>query len=187
MLQEAGFRFRVHSVKVSENIEENLNPRVLAQDLARRKAKAALETSNPLELKGFLILSADTIVVMEQRVLGKPENFEQAREFLELLSGKMHSVITGFCLIPGDDPAQTVTNFDETFVEFRTLSAKEIDAYLKTGESMDKAGAYAIQGKGKALVQRYQGSWSNVVGLPVEKLKKELDTHGWSVYQRQPG
>ncbi len=185
LLSQAGFLFRVFPVKVSEIIDENLTPPEVASHLATVKAQAAVEQRKELKQKGFLILAADTIVVLGRRILGKPENFSEAQRFLRSLSGKTHSVMTGLTLQESGS-----TNFwtgtEMTEVKFRTLSEVEISDYIASGEPMDKAGAYAIQGAGGKFVSSYTGSWSNVVGLPMERLEKALKENGWNVGRRSP-
>lgn len=180
LLLQAGYKFQVDSVKVSEIIDENLNPEEAVQELAVQKARALVDSGKLLKSKKNLVLAADTMVLLKGRLLGKPKNLEEARQFLDRLSGETHSVITGICLWP-TDTNRPVKNFDATQVEFRTLSPQEIQAYLETGEPMGKAGAYAIQGVGQKLIQGYQGSWSNVVGLPLEKLEDILHQQGWEI------
>lgn len=187
LLQQAGYKFHVDSVKVSEIIDENLNPKEAIMALALQKAQALVRERKHLNLDKYLVLSADTMVCLKDRLLGKPENSTQAREFLDLLSGKTHSVITGFCLLCPLDGSY-FTDFDETFVLFKSLTAEEIEKYVLSGEPMDKAGAYAIQGEGAKFVREYRGSWSNVVGLPLEKLEiyltQKIGEKGWSIEKR---
>ena len=170
--------FHLFPVKVSEIFDENLTAEEVASHLATLKGRAAVEQNKSLESPGYLVLSADTIVVYERRVLGKPENSAQAAEFLRLLSGKTHRVITGIYL-----HETGTTNFstaiDSTLIEFRTLSESEIQDYVASGEPMDKAGAYGIQGEARKFVSRIEGSWSNVVGLPLEKLESVLREKNW--------
>jgi septum formation protein len=132
-----------------------------------------------------LILSADTIVVHEERVLGKPENSSVAAEYLRLLSGKTHRVITGIYLHETGS-MNFLTALDQTKVQFRALSESEIQDYIATGEPMDKAGAYGIQGEARKFVSRIEGSWSNVVGLPLEKLEQVLREKNWHVRRTKP-
>lgn len=185
LLLQAGFQFRVFPVKVSEIIDENLTPAEAASQLATDKAQAAISEHNELKTKGFLVLSADTIVVLGQRILGKPQNFSDAQQFLRSLSGKTHSVITGVTLIESGS-TKVWTGAEKTEVKFRILSEKEISDYVSTGEPMDKAGAYAIQGGGGKFVSSCTGSWSNVVGLPLERLESVLKQNGWTVRRRTP-
>ncbi len=180
LLKRSGFHFRVQPVKVSEIIEQNLNPQDLASHLATLKARAGLSESKLAETGGFLILGADTVVAYGGKNLGKPQTKQEACEFLDLLSGKTHQVITAFCLIESASKREIV-DYAETLVEFHPLSETEIWEYIETGEPMDKAGAYAIQGLGGKFVKSYRGSWSNVVGLPMEKLEEVFVREGFDV------
>jgi septum formation protein len=183
LLKEAGFEFQVFPIKVSEIIDENLTAEANASQIATLKARACAEQNNQLKSGDYLILSADTMVVLGERVLGKPKNFSEACEFLRLLSGKTHRVITGVALLPSSS-TKVVCHVEITEVTFRNLSEDEIAAYVGGGEPMDKAGAYAIQGEGSKFVSSFSGSWSNVVGLPIEKLEKVLSENGWTVGRR---
>ena len=118
-----------------------------------------------------IVIGADTIVVLESEILGKPRDRADAIKMLSTLSGKVHSVFTGVCLIKD---SKENCFYEETKVEFYELSPQEIEAYVDTGEPMDKAGAYGIQGRGCLLVKRIDGDYFNVVGLPVGRLIKEL-------------
>lgn len=121
------------------------------------------------ELPDSAVLAADTIVLLGSRVLGKPEDKNEAGEMLSLLSGKVHEVWTAVCYIPSGE-AEAKTALSATRVTFRTLSSREIMAYIETGEPMDKAGAYGIQGIGGLWVLSVEGCYYNVVGLPVSVL-----------------
>ena len=112
------------------------------------------------------VLGADTIVAVDGRTLGKPGSAQEARQMLQRLSGKTHQVYTGFCLVHHRD-ARCIIDKAKTDVVFKSLTPREIDWYIRTGEPFDKAGAYAIQGLGTFLVRRINGSYTNVVGLPV--------------------
>ncbi|NQY99542.1 MAG: septum formation protein Maf [Bdellovibrionales bacterium] len=185
LLEKAGFDFSVHTVKVSENIEENLNSRDAVEDISKRKALAFLEQHKLLNLKGKIVVTGDTMVCREQELLGKPRNPEQAVEFLRSLSGGTHSVITALSLVIDGSSEGIKTLVTETLVEFHELTEGQIQDYIATGEPMDKAGAYAIQGGGKEFVKSTTGSWSNVVGLPVEELENWLKELGYEVRRRQ--
>jgi septum formation protein len=185
LLLEAGFEFIVSLVKVSEIFDENLNPENVASHLATVKARACLDQHKHLDSPGFLILGADTIVVSGGQILGKPENPQEAVQFLRQLSGKTHRVMTGLALLKSSS-AEAWSGTEVTEVEFRKLSPAEIDAYVATGEPMDKAGAYGIQGGAQKFVSSISGSWSNVVGLPLERLEKVLAEKGWTVGRRSP-
>ncbi|MGE4132051.1 MAG: nucleoside triphosphate pyrophosphatase [Bdellovibrionales bacterium] len=180
LLKSAGFQFHVSPVKVSEIFSENLNPGENASHLATVKAEACFNQSNHLKSKDFLILAADTIVSTGDQILGKPKDAAEAIQFLRLLSGKTHRVITGVALF-NCATGERWTGRDCTEVEFKNLSEGQIKTYVETGEPMDKAGAYAIQGGAREFVAEYRGSWSNVVGLPLELLESTLKEKGWSV------
>lgn len=180
LLSEAGYFFRVDTVKVSEIIDENLNLADAIMQVARQKAEAYLDAHKHLKSQKILILSADTVVVFGAQILGKPRNATEACQFLRQLSGEEHSVITGIYLLnmaTGEHFAGT----EESRVRFRDLTDDEIAAYVATGEPMDKAGAYAIQGEGGKLVAKFDGSWSNIVGLPMELLERVLRDKNWQV------
>lgn len=181
LLVAAGYEFTVSPVKISEIFDESLNPPEVASQIATNKARAALDQHMFLKSDGFLILSADTIVVLGDQILGKPSSALEAREFLRRLSGKTHRVITGICLLPSLTGPRAWTGVEASEVTFRTLTDEEIAEYVRGGEPMDKAGAYAIQGDGRKFVSSLRGSWSNVVGLPLERLEKALKENGWSV------
>jgi septum formation protein len=185
LLTSAGLLFHLFPVKVSEIFDENLTAEGVASHLATVKGRAAVEQNKLLESPGYLILSADTIVVHEERVLGKPENSSVAAEYLRLLSGKTHRVITGIYLHETGS-MNFLTALDQTKVQFRALSESEIQDYIATGEPMDKAGAYGIQGEARKFVSRIEGSWSNVVGLPLEKLEQVLREKNWHVRRTKP-
>lgn len=166
LLEQVGIPFEVVTSTYEETNQCYGSPAELVERQAQGKAMAA-------SVDGSLqpVIGADTIVAYGNRVLGKPENEEDARRMLHLLSGKVHSVITGVCIRYD----QCVHTFHcETKVHFYTLSDDDIDAYIKTGEPMDKAGAYGIQGKGALFVERIEGSYTNVVGLPVEMVARKL-------------
>lgn len=159
-------------------IDETLEPGPLGDAVARlalRKARS-IATRQP----GALVLGADTIVVVEGRVLGKPSGPDEAATMLRQLRGRGHDVMTGVALVDaatGGEAARTVTSH----VSMKAYSDAEIDAYVATEEPLDKAGAYAIQGAGGALVEALEGSWSNVVGLPLEATAALLRRFGVAV------
>ena len=130
-----------------------------------------------------LVIAADTIVVAEKQILGKPGDEEDARRMLSFLSGRWHEVYTGVALVKAAEKKRLV-DYERTRVKFRPLSREEIDRYIRSGEPMDKAGAYGIQGLGAVLVERIEGCYFNVVGLPLTKLTlllKEFDVEVWVV------
>ncbi len=186
LLTEAGYEILVDSLKVSEIIEKNLNLEEALCRVAQRKLDLFVQSVKNLNFKDYLFLSADTVVVFAGRVLGKPENSEQAREFLSLLSGQKHQVKTALCLLHGPS-GDRFCQVETTDVTFKPLSEQQITDYIATGESTDKAGAYAIQGVGRAFVESIEGSLSNVVGLPMELLERVLDEKEWRVRRRKMG
>jgi septum formation protein len=150
-------------------IEELLEgePEEVAAENARRKALAVAAAA------GEPVLGVDTVVSIDSRIYGKPGDRDEARETLSALSGRRHAVISGLCLVEPDGVhAATAT----TLVDFRTLDERLLDWYLETGEWRDRAGGYAIQGRGAALVKAIEGDYLNVVGLPVARL---LDIAPW--------
>lgn len=180
LLTAAGYRVRVDPVKLSETIDKNLTPRSVAESLAREKGQVYIAQSNPMKGQGFLILSADTVVVFKGEVMGKPKNSAEAVDFLTRLSGNMHSVITGFCVQDVDSSKETLVS-DESRVWFRTLTKDEILAYVASGEPFDKAGGYGIQGAASVFVNKLEGSFSNVVGFPLELFKELEARNGWKI------
>jgi len=122
---------------------------------------------------GSWILGADTVVVLGERILGKPEDEEEAKKMLRLLSGREHRVITAYALLKADE-GKSILDRCETRVKFIPLTEEEIAWYVSTGEPMDKAGAYAIQGRGSFMVEWIEGSWTNVVGLPLAQVLRHL-------------
>ena len=156
-------------------------PRALVRRLAEDKARHAAERlEHPLP---GIVLAADTAVVLDGTCLGKPCGPREATEMLNRLRGRTHEVLTGVFLLRTDD-GRTVSDSAVTRVCFRSYDDETIAAYLATGEGRDKAGAYGIQGRGVLLVERIEGSWSNVVGLPLEYLPEwtaRLDVNLWEL------
>ena len=160
LLKETGLPFRTLACDIHEQGTWE-DPPAMACSLAEKKAMTAYSRA-----KNHWVLGADTIVVLRDKILGKPLDHEDARSMLSLLSGKEHEVITGFSII---NPAGLIAHTEHvsTIVGIKDLSDTEITAYIETGESIGKAGAYAIQGIGAFMVKDITGSYSNVVGLPV--------------------
>jgi septum formation protein len=160
LLRQAGVAFEQGpSPGVDETPPEGVPAEEVAEMLARRKAAAAAERS-----PGRVVVAADTLVVLDGRVLGKPADAAEARAMLASLSGRRHLVVTGVAAARGGD---LVSGHDSAAVAFRALRPEEIDAYVATGEPLDKAGAYAIQGGAAEFVSARQGRLDTVVGLPV--------------------
>ena len=168
LLSNAGIAFTVEPAHVAEQAFPDEQPLQYAQRLARDKARAifARHSDN-------VVLGADTIVVVDEHLLEKPHDAFDAARMLRLLSGRAHHVITGVCLIA---PGYEQTEAEITEVRFSALSEREIASYVETGEPIDKAGAYAIQGMASRWVERIDGCYFNVVGLPVPRLYRMLQT-----------
>lgn len=165
LLELAGIDFIVNAANIDENVPENIkDPAEIVKYLSKEKAEAVFDKTNT-------VIGADTVVAIDNMILGKPKNTEESKQMLSLLSGKVHSVFTGVTII---SPKGEETFCCETKVEFYPLTAMEIDSYAQSGEPMDKAGAYGIQGKGSLLIKRIEGDYYNVVGLPVAMVVREL-------------
>ena len=166
LLSLAGIPFEIHVPHVEEHMDPAWSAAEAARALARQKAEDVSAKS-----PAACVIAADTIVEIDGILLGKPLDADDAARMLRLLSGREHRVVTGVCLRFGQ--SERVFS-QETLVRFYPLGEAEIDAYVRTGEPMDKAGAYGIQGKGALLVEGITGDYFNVVGLPIAKLTREL-------------
>lgn len=173
LMSEAGYSCRVVPADIDESPLSRETPIQMVERLARAKAEFVANTAAE---PGEVVLAADTIVAADSKKLGKPADEDDARSMLAALSGRTHQVATGVCLVKGSD----VRSFVETTeVEFFELEQAEIDAYVKTGEPLDKAGAYGIQGAGgRLLVRGIRGDYYNVVGLPIAHVVRELKKLG---------
>lgn len=170
LLAQAGFAFDVLTAGIPEDRRPGEDPTRYVTRLAREKAEAVAERhSLPPDT---LILGADTIVLVDDELLGKPKDTADAARMLRLLSGRTHQVITGVCLKKGRNVQVAA---EVTCVRFHTLSGQEIDAYIATGEPMDKAGAYAIQGRAGRWIPRIDGCYFNVVGLPLALVSSMIE------------
>lgn len=178
LLTEAGVRFEVVApVDVAEDFPPGEKP----QDLVIRHALAKAR-SVARERAGRMVLGVDTVVVLDGVIYGKPADEIQAHEYLKILQGRTHTVFSGLALIVGAD-GRELTAYEATDVTIRPLSDEEIDIYIETGEPLDKAGAYAIQGKGAFLVERVDGDYFNVVGLPLYHLSLLLAQLGFELFR----
>jgi septum formation protein len=175
ILRDAGFTFHVMSSAVDETPYPDESPHELVQRLADAKAElVAARAVGPA-----IVIAADTEVVLERRVFGKPRSTDDARRMLENLSGRTHSVLTGVSLIRLPD-AERIQFVESTLVHFAPLSAEDISRYLATGEPHDKAGGYAIQGRAGRFIPRIEGDYFNIVGLPLARVTQALADLGWS-------
>ena len=176
LLKETGIKFKIFSC----HLDERITPKEKVEEFSLRIAKEkALKAS--IKSKG-IIIAADTVIKCNNSVIGKPKNKKQAAEILSLLSGKKHAVITSLVLY-NTYSKKFYTKCVKTFVTMDKLTSEEIRNYVKTGESLDKAGGYAIQGKGKFFISKIEGCYFNVVGLPLHTLSKMLKKIGISVFK----
>ena len=171
LLTQMGLSFRVVVSHADEAVDPALPPAEQVEQLSLRKAQAVA----PLVSRDAVILAADTLVALDGVILGKPGTPREAADMLTRLSGRTHTVFTGFTLLRGEE---VVTQSEATRVTFRPLTPGEIDAYVATGEPMDKAGAYGIQGLGGLLVEGIEGDYFNVMGLPVCRVGLALGRFG---------
>lgn len=159
--------FRVIPAVGEERVPDGASPEQAVLALSRQKAEEIAAAYN-----GEVIIAADTVVAIDGRILGKPRDEREAAEMLRTLSGRVHSVFTGVCVIFPDGSAESFA--EETRVEFYPLTDGEIADYIATGDPMDKAGAYGIQEKGAANVKGIVGDFYNVMGLPIGRLARVL-------------
>ena len=173
LLKSLGLEFEVYKPDVDESIIDGESPSELCERLSRLKAQAGAE-----KFPDALVIAADTIVVIDDLILGKPKDRDDAFNMLKRLQGKWHEVITGITICM---KGNILSHDEHTRVKFRELSDSEIHAYVSTGECDDKAGAYAVQGYGSLLVERIEGDYFNVVGLPLCRLGMMLSMFGINV------
>ncbi len=167
LLKMAGYEFTVVPAKINETFLRGTPPMQIVEQLSTHKAQAVAK-QHPEDT----VLAADTIVVFKGRILGKPKDAETAKAMLKLLSGNVHQVYTGYTVISG---SRLLCGHECTSVEFYPISPAAISAYVATGEPLDKAGAYGIQGRGALFVKRINGDFYNIVGLPIAKIHRILN------------
>lgn len=173
-MRGAGFVFEACATKVDEARHAGEAPADYVRRLAQEKARvAAAKFPEAGSQETTVIIGADTVVVLEGEILGKPAGAAEARAMLKRLSGRSHEVHTGMALLRLPDGAVRILE-EVTLVEFAPMTAREIEDYVASGEPCDKAGAYAVQGLGGRFVRRIGGSYFNVMGLPVARLYEEL-------------
>ena len=182
LLATAGVEFSCQPADIDESAHVGEAPDNYVQRMAREKA--AVVAAKQMDAS-YCVLAADTSVIIDGEILGKPADYGEAMAYLSRLSGRRHQVITAVCL---QTEAGVSTHSEETTVQFAQLSQEQCEAYLATDEPWDKAGAYAIQGLGGAFVERIEGSYSNVVGLPLAQTLQLLAEHGvFSALDGPPG
>jgi len=172
LLEQIGLKFDVDPSSYEEDMSLDIEPRKLAEFLSLGKAKDVAQRH-----KNSIIISADTIVVIGGEVFGKPKTPEKSKYMLQKLSGKPHSVITGFTIIDTETNKQ-ISKSIETKVYFKDILEEEMDSYIASGEPLDKGGGYAIQGMGGLFVEKIEGDYFNIVGLPIIALAEELENFG---------
>jgi septum formation protein len=178
LLAQAGFSFEVHPAHIPEDPRPEEDPIAYVVRLAREKAEVVFAQLSAAQLSGdgapaLQVLGADTTVTLDNHILGKPEDAADAARMLRMLSGRTHRVITGVAVVTSH-AAEVAA--EVTAVQFLTLSDQEIAEYIATGEPMDKAGAYAIQGRAARFIPRVQGCYFNVVGLPIALVSTLLES-----------
>jgi septum formation protein len=179
-LQKHGYVFHTLPVEISEFLDKNLRVELAVEDLAKRKAQAFVESPEGLKMHPSVVLSADTIVVYKDEILGKPKDQKDAFKTLQKLSGNSHRVITGYCLW-NTQTNEIVLGHGTSDVEFRHLNKEEIWDYVKSGDPMDKAGSYGIQSEGRKFVKSFTGTLENIAGLPIDEIEEKIKLSGWQL------
>ena len=169
ILEKVGFSFRICVTDVDETMNTLLPLEEAVKEIALKKALAVNEVKEE-----DIIIAADTIVVLDGEVFGKPKDYLEAKEMLSKLSGRTHQVYTGFALV---NKQKQISECVMTKVTFHTLSEQDIEDYMNTGEPFDKAGAYGIQEKGCLLVKEIEGDYFNVIGLPISRVNQILNEY----------
>lgn len=187
LLEDAGFRLQTFPVNVSEYLEKNLTLDAQILRIAETKARAAFNLYNPLKSENFLILSADTMVILDNQPLGKPKDENDAELTLGLLSGRKHYVKTAVYFIEGcvfDCQKKIIkvhSDIETTEVHFRPIMKQEIKKYVASGDPLDKAGSYGIQGQAGNFVEKIVGNFNNVVGLPTDLVTRIIEQNSWKI------
>lgn len=178
LLEQMKLKFEIIPSNIIEDYQENQEPEEVARDLAKKKAMDIARIS-----KNSLVIGADTVVFLNE-ILGKPRDEKDALEILKKLSGKTHYVITGIAVIDSSTK-KLVVDHEKTAVKMKKISEREIKDYISTGEPMDKAGAYGIQGLGSVFIEEIHGCYFNVVGLPISKLYSILKGFGVDLFREE--
>ena len=176
LLAQIGLEFEVIPSRAEENTHSRI-PWVMVLELSGMKAMDIYNSLREEKRKQALVVGADTVVSLEGEILGKPDSFQRAVDMLALLQGKTHQVYTGVTVLylkEGEQAPSKISFYEKTEVTMYPMSGEEIRAYVNTGEPMDKAGAYGIQGKCAAYIKEIKGDYYNVVGLPIGRLYQEI-------------
>lgn len=177
LMSEAGYDFEVIVPSIGEDHLHQQDPRILAESLAHSKARQVAD-----KLERDVVVGADTVVAIGNEIIGKPADADDARRILKSLSGTTHEVITGLCLVNARR-GERLLGVETTHITMRELTDVELDDYVRSGEGLDKAGAYAIQETGDRFVEKIEGSFTNVVGLPMKMLADFLDVMKGLIYR----
>jgi len=172
LLEKIGLKFEVEPSDYPEDMRSGLSPDELARVISLEKARAVASRH-----RNAVVIAADTFIMFRGKIMGKPGTEGEARKMLMRLRGKPHAVITGFTILDTDSD-KVLTKSVATVVYIKNLTSEEVDAYVKSGEPLDKAGAYAIQGLGSVIVERIEGDYFNVIGLPLSALAEGLKDFG---------
>lgn len=175
LIEKAGFSFTSIPITTSELIDENLHPDTQILSITRQKLEAAEKWLKDMSKQNSTVIVADTEVLFKGQHLGKPQNIEHSQEIIRRLSGNAHFVKTAV-IIKNLKTQKEVSHIESSLVRFRRLTDSEIENYVRTGEGMDKAGAYGIQGLGQKLVEFHRGSLTNIIGFPIEIIAPILKT-----------
>lgn len=185
ILTQMGIKFEVIKSGCSEEVEENITPSDAVVLLSERKADDVIKRleNDYNKYEKVILISADTVVSLDNKILGKPKDKEDAFETLKMLSGKTHNVYTGMCVsILTKDCKKNITNLTQSKVTFKNMTDEEIRGYIKTGEPMDKAGSYAIQGIGASFIEKAEGDFFSVIGLSMSKLYDILKENSIEIF-----
>lgn len=180
LLKQIGLEFEAYPADIDENSLGYMDAGKYAEEMSRRKALMVAKDFYGATDEEHLILGADTTVEIDGTILGKPEDYDDAVRMLESIQGKWHRVITGITLVNAKN-REVLTDSEMTRVKIRSMTPEMIQAYLRTGESLDKAGAYGAQGYGSLIVERVEGCFFNVIGLPIYKLSRLLEQQGFKM------
>ncbi len=172
LLANLGLEFTVIPADIKEDFNATIKPHELAQELSQEKAKAVTG-----KVKNALVIAADTFIIYRGKIMGKPHTTAEAYDMLQTLNGKSHKVITGFTIIDTEN-GKSISRSVETKVFMKKLTSAEINNYVMSGEPLDKAGAYAIQGLGATIIEKITGDYFNIVGLPLSALAESLREFG---------
>lgn len=176
LLQQLGLEFEIRPSEAQEKTKSR-EPSQIVIELSEIKAQDIYERLSEEERASYMVIGADTVVALNDRIMGKPKDYKEAVQMLLSLQGNTHQVYTGVTLLlrkgPGKVPSK-ISFYEKTDVTMYPVNREEIEVYVSTGEPMDKAGAYGIQGRGAAFIKEIHGDYNNVVGLPIGRLYQEM-------------